>query len=178
MLGYEHPFRDGNGRTARALFYWFMLKNEYDLFKYVSISKLLKDDPRGYELSYVYTEKDQNDLTYFIDFQLDIILAAFDELKQYLRVKTDEFNQVIELLEKSKYNALNFVQKDILKKATKEPGRIFTVKEIASAYVISGNTARTYLNALVKDKLLLQTKEGRTLLYLSPSDLRVRLKAS
>ena len=93
------------------------------------ISKLLKDDPRGYELSYVYTEKDQNDLTYFIDFQLDIILAAFDELKQYLRVKTDEFNQVIELLEKSKYNALNFVQKDILKKATKEPGRLFTVKK-------------------------------------------------
>lgn len=178
MLGYEHPFRDGNGRTARALFYWFMLKNEYDLFKYVSISKLLKDDPRGYGLSYVYTEKDQNDLTYFIDFQLDIILAAFDELKQYLRVKTDEFNQVVELLEKSKYNALNFVQKDILKKATKEPGRLFTVKEIASAYVISSNTARTYLNALVKDKLLLQTKEGRTLLYLSPSDLRVRLKAS
>lgn len=51
MLGYEHPFRDDNGRTARALFYWFMLKNEYDLFRYVSISKLLKDDPKGYGLS-------------------------------------------------------------------------------------------------------------------------------
>ncbi|WP_286640183.1 Fic family protein [Thiopseudomonas alkaliphila] len=178
MLGYEHPFRDGNGRTARALFYWFMLKYEYDLFKYVSISKLLKDDPKGYGLSYVYTEKDQNDLTYFIDFQLDTILAAFDELQQYLQVKTDEFYQVVDLLEKSKYKSLNFVQKDILKKATKEPGRIFTVKEIANSYMISDNTARTYLNSLVKYKLLLQTKDGRTILYLSPSDLRVRLKAS
>lgn len=178
MLGYEHPFRDGNGRTARALFYWFMLKHEYDLFNYVSISKLLKDDPKGYGLSYMYTEKDQNDLTYFIDFQLDIILSAFDELQQYLQIKTDEFHQVVELLENSKYSTLNFVQKDVLKKATKEPGRIFTVKEVANSYVISDNTARTYLNLLVKNKLLLQTKDGRTTLYLSPSDLRERLTAS
>ena len=175
MLGFEHPFRDGNGRTARALFYWFMLKNDYDLFKYVSISKLLKDDPKGYGLSYLYTEKDQNDLTYFIDFQLDIILAAFDELQQYLQSKTDEFREVVELLENSKHRMLNFVQKDILKKATKEPGRIFTVKAISNSYVISENTARTYLNELVKYKLLLQTKDGRTILYLSPADLRVRL---
>lgn len=175
MLGYEHPFRDGNGRTARALFYWFMLKKEYELFKYISISKLLKDNPKGYGLSYMYTEKDQNDLTYFIDFQLDIILSAFDELQQYLQVKTDEFHQVVELLEGSKFSTLNFVQKDILKKATKEPGRLFTVKEISNSYSISENTARTYLSALVDNKLLLQTKDGRTILYISPSDLRTRL---
>jgi len=175
MLGYEHPFRDGNGRTARALFYWYMLKHEYDLFKYVSISKLLKDDPKGYGLSYMYTEKDQNDLTYFIDFQLDVILAAFEELQQYLKVKTDEFHQVVELLENSRFSDLNFVQKDVLKKATKEPGRIFTVKEVSNSYMIVENTARTYLNALVNLKLLLQTKDGRTALYLSPSDLRNRL---
>ncbi|WP_461534621.1 Fic family protein [Spongorhabdus nitratireducens] len=176
MLGYEHPFRDGNGRTARALFYWFMLRNEYDLFKYVSISKLLKEDPKGYGLSYLYTEKDQNDLTYFIDFQLDIILSSFDDLQRYLKSKTDEFNQVLEILESSRFsNILNFVQKDLVKKATKEPGRIFTVKEISNSYVISENTARSYLNQLVKHKLLLDTKDGRTRLYLSPSDLRSRL---
>ena len=175
MLGYEHPFRDGNGRTARALFYWFMLKYNYDLFKYVSISKLLKNDPKGYGFSYMYTEKDQNDLTYFIDFQLNIILKAFEELQQYLKVKTDEFHQVVELLEGSNYGNLNFVQKDILKKGTKEPGRSFSVKEVANSYGIVDNTARTYLNTLVKHKLLLQTKDGRTLLYLAPSDLRKRL---
>jgi len=178
MMGYEHPFRDGNGQTARALFYWFMLKHEYELFKYISISKLLKDDPKGYGLSYMYTEKDQNDLTYFIDFQLDIILSAFDELQQYLQVKADEFHQVMELLENSKYSTLNFVQKDLLKKATKAPGRIFTVKEVANSYVISENTARTYLRALVEHKLLLLTKEGRTAMYVSPSDLRSRLTAT
>ncbi|MDP2560126.1 Fic family protein [Psychrobium sp. 1_MG-2023] len=177
MLGYEHPFRDGNGRTARALFYWFMLKHEYDLFKYISISKLLKDDPKGYGLSFIYTEKDQNDLTYFIDFQLDIILSAFEELQKYLQTKTDEFNQVLEMLDDSKFSGkLNFVQKDIIKKGTKEPGRIFTVKEIASSYEIGETSARTYLKKLVELKLILKTMDGRTTLYISPSDLRDRLK--
>lgn len=177
MIGYEHPFRDGNGRTARALFYWFMLKSEYELFRYVSISKLLKDDPKGYGLSYMYTEKDQNDLTYFIDFQLDIILAAFDELQIYLKHKTDEFYQVLKILEDSKYsNLLNFVQKDIIKKGTKEPGRFFTAKEVSNSYGISENTARTYLAGLVDLKLLMPTKDGRTKLYFAPSDLMRRLK--
>lgn len=26
LIGYIHPFVDGNGRTARALFYWYLLK--------------------------------------------------------------------------------------------------------------------------------------------------------
>ena len=64
MMGYEHPFRDGNGRVARALFYWFMLKSEYTLFKFVSISKLLKEKPKEYGMSYMYTEKDSNDLMF------------------------------------------------------------------------------------------------------------------
>ena len=176
MIGYEHPFRDGNGRTARALFYWYMLKNDYELFRYISISKLLKDDPKGYGLSFMYTEKDQNDLTYFIDFQLDIILAAFDELQVYLDTKTEEFQQVLQVLGNSKFSStLNFVQKDILKKATKEPGRVFTVKEIASSYSIADNTSRNYLNELVGMKLLLSTKDSRTYIYISPADLMERL---
>ena len=28
-LAYDHPFEDGNGRTARALFYWSMLRRGY-----------------------------------------------------------------------------------------------------------------------------------------------------
>lgn len=176
MIGYEHPFRDGNGRTARALFYWFMLKKEYDLFKYVSISMLLKKDPKGYGLSFLYTERDGNDLTYFIEYQLSIILAAIEELKKYLKNKTDEFNRVVEILDNSAIGReLNFVEKDIIKKGTKEPGRIFTVKEISNSYSLAENTARVYLNRLVDLKLLLQTKDGRTVLYFAPSDLKSRL---
>ncbi|WP_394202483.1 Fic family protein [Marinagarivorans algicola] len=176
MMGYEHPFRDGNGRTARALFYWFMLKSEYTLFKFVSISKLLKEKPKEYGMSYMYTEKDANDLTYFIYFQLDIILHAFEELKTYLGKKTNEFQKIAEILEKTIWgNTLNFVQKDLIKKAVKEPGRIFNAKEVSHSYAVSSNTARAYLAKLAELKLLLATKDGKTLIYIAPSDLLSKL---
>lgn len=177
MIGYEHPFRDGNGRTARALFYWYMLKEQYNLFNYISISKLLKDDPKGYGLSYMYTERDQNDLTYFIDFQLDIILSAFNDLQQYLQIKTDEFSQIVKLLEDSQYSGqLNFIQKDLIKKSSKAPGRVFTAKEISSSYDVALNTARKNLDQLSGMKLLLKLKDGKTNLYIAPADLKNRLK--
>lgn len=176
MIGYEHPFRDGNGRTARAIFYWYMLKCEYNLFKYVSISKLLKEKPKEYGLAFLYSEKDQNDLTYFIYFQLEIILAAFNELKNYLNDKATEFKKTAELLEQTRWGQLlNFIQKDLIKKAVKEPGRIFTVKEVSSSYSIAQNTARSYLNKLAEMKLLLDSKDGKRVIYIAPSDLVSKL---
>lgn len=77
-LGYEHPFRDGNGRVARALFYWFMFKNEFSAFRYIAISLLLRNAPVKYGRSYLHTEADELDLTYFIEFQCSIILRAVD----------------------------------------------------------------------------------------------------
>ena len=178
MIGYEHPFRDGNGRTARALFYWFMLKNDYTLFKYISISKSLREKPKDYGLSYMYTEKDDNDLTYFTYFQLEIIITAFDELKSYLSNKAHDFKEISEILEKTAWgDKLNFIQKDLIKKAVKEPGRVFSAKEISNSYAISANTARSYLAKLAEMKLFLSTKEGKTLIYIAPSNLLTKLNA-
>jgi len=41
-IGYDHPFVDGNGRTARALFYWAMLHDGYWLTRYLSVSSILR----------------------------------------------------------------------------------------------------------------------------------------
>lgn len=176
MLGYEHPFRDGNGRTARALFYWFMLKCEYKLFKYISISKLLKEKPKEYGLAFMYTETDQNDLTYFIYFQLEIILSAFEDLEKYLNEKSQEFQRITELLQNTKWGGvLNFIQKDLIKKAVKEPGRVFTAKGVSNSYSISANTARAHLQKLIDHKLFLSSKDGKTVMYIAPSDLFSKL---
>ena len=177
MIGYEHPFADGNGRTARAIFYWYMLKSGYDYFEYISISKLLKEAPKQYGLSFLYSEIDDNDLTYFIDYQLDIILRAIDELMKYLEKKSREFEEVNGLLNSSKIGAsLNFIQKDILKKAMKSPGRIFTSKEIAHEYDKSLNSARKYLNELVEYKTLAIIKNGKTKEYIALSNILEELK--
>jgi Fic family protein len=66
--GYDHPFRNGNGRSARALFYWRMLREGYWLFEFISISTVLKNASAQYGRSYLYTETDDNDATYFVDF--------------------------------------------------------------------------------------------------------------
>ncbi len=173
MVGYEHPFADGNGRTARAIFYWFMLKNGFSFFEYLSISKLLKEAPIKYGMAYLYTEIDENDLTYFIYYQTNIILRAMEELFGYLDAKSRELEEVLVLLEDSKVgDLLNFIQKDIVKKAMKNPGRIFTTKEIVKDYDISDNTARKYLKSLVKYKILASFKEGRTVNYIALANIR------
>lgn len=172
MIGYEHPFSNGNGRSARALFYWFMLKSGFDYFEYISISKLLKEAPKQYAMSYLYSEIDDNDLTYFIYYQVDIILRAIDELLGYLQKKSIEYEEITDILKDSPLNeALNFVQKDIVKKAIKNPGRVFTGLEIAADYAISPTTARKYLKELVEYKILGNYKNGRTVAYIAPANL-------
>ena len=84
-LGYEHPFRDGNGRVARALFYWFMFKNDFSAFRYIAISVLLRNAPVKYGRSYLNSEADDLDLTYFIDFQCWVVLRAVSSFTEAYR---------------------------------------------------------------------------------------------
>jgi Fic family protein len=65
----------------------------------------------------------------------------------------------------------------LIKKAVKEPGRIFSAKEVANAYSISANTGRVYLAKLAELKLFLTTKDGKTLIYIAPSDLLSKLNS-
>ena len=87
MVGYIHPFGDGNGRTARALFYWSMLRSGYWLFEYVSISKLIQEKRNAYDTAFIYTETDDFDLTYFIYNQVEIIIKAIAALKTHIERK-------------------------------------------------------------------------------------------
>jgi len=177
MIGYIHPFSDGNGRTARALFYWFMLKYGYDYFEYISISKLLKDAPAKYSKAYQYVDADDNDLNYFIFHQIDVILRAIDELHKYLKVQSEAYQEVNVILQESHLKKkLNFIQKDIIKTAIKNPGKIFKAIEVAVEYDIAINTARTYLHKLLEYKIFSPYKEGRTKAYISPANLQEILK--
>jgi len=65
-LAWDHPFVDENGRTARALFYWCMARQGYWLCEFVSISRILRRARGQYARAYLYTETDDNDVTYFL----------------------------------------------------------------------------------------------------------------
>ncbi|MCK5085821.1 Fic family protein, partial [Candidatus Parcubacteria bacterium] len=83
-IGYLHPFTDGNGRLARLLFYWYLLRKGYWAFAYLPISKIIKLSPMQYEMAYVYSEQDDNDLTYFANYNIQKIKLAIRSFNEYL----------------------------------------------------------------------------------------------
>ena len=146
MIGFIHPFVDGNGRTARALFYWYLLKEGYWLVEYLSISRIIKESKGQYEKAYLYTEADDYDLTYFLTYQLRVLHKACEALKQYLHMKQKEAYQATYLL---KISGINERMAELLKLLCDEPERILTIKEVEHRFQVSNYTARTDLKALV-----------------------------
>ena len=82
-LAYDHPFVDGNGRTARAIFYWSMLRHGYSLVEYISISKIILRAPARYGMAFLYSETDENDLTYFLHYHADVVLKAIEDFRSF-----------------------------------------------------------------------------------------------
>ncbi len=162
MIGFIHPFVDGNGRTARALFYWYLLKNGYWLTEYLSVSRLIAKSKTQYSSAYLYSELDQNDITYFINYNVKMMRLAFDSLQQYIQRKINEKKQYIHF---QKIKGINERQAVILKWIYDKPDIFITVKEAENRFNISNQTARTDLNDL-KEK-------G----YLEPIDLNKKTKA-
>jgi Fic family protein len=161
LIGYIHPFEDGNGRTARALFYWFLLRNDYWLAEFMAISRIIKRGPSKYSRAYIHTEKDNNDLTYFINYNIRILKMAWDDLNQYIekKMKMKKRNDHDRLLINK---GLNNRQIYVLRKLMKDPSAQFTVKEIMNTFSVVHQTARTDLMRLVEIGFLNKYEMGKT----------------
>lgn len=151
LIGYIHPFVDGNGRTARAIFYWYLLKNGYWLTEYLSISRVIMQTKVQYEKAYLYTEIDDMDVTYFIHYQVKVLIKAFEDLKEYVAKKKKE---EIKLLKFLQLEGINERQAEILYKLEKKENKSFTVKEIENTYAVTNQTARTDIEELVEKEFL------------------------
>lgn len=166
MIGYEHPFRDGNGRVARSLFYWYMFKCEYPSFRYMAISSLLKNAPKKYVCSYLNTEYDEFDLTYFFEYQCKIISEALCNFKELYEKTRDEINKFNSwFFESGLYTKLSMHQKTILQVAKRGISSIFTIRDVEKNLGCSYNTAASVLNGLVDFGLFQKEKHGRTWIY-------------
>lgn len=147
LIGYIHPFVDGNGRTARALFYWYLLKNGYWLTEYLSISRVILKTKTQYEKAFIYTEIDEMDVTYFIQYQVKVLIQAFEDLKIYIAKKKNEDNKLSKYL---KLKNINERQAQILFWVDEDNNRFFTVKEIENIFTVTNQTARTDIEELVE----------------------------
>jgi len=158
-LVYDHPFVDGNGRTARALFYWAMLHSGYWVFEFISISKILRKAPVKYGRSFLYTETDSNDLTYFLIAQTQVIRRAIRELHEYIARKTNEVREVE--LHMRALDLFNHRQVDVIRNALKHPGQRYTIASHQKSQNVVYQTARTDLLDLGSRGVLDQRKKRK-----------------
>lgn len=173
-LAYDHPFEDGNGRTARALFYWYLRTRGYWLVEYLSISRILRDAPAQYGKSFLFTESDERDMTYFLVYQLNVIHRAVEELHAYLNRKVKEIRDVERLMKGSP--DFNHRQLALLGHALRMPDQIYTFRSHAQSHGVTHETARNDFAPLVDRGLLQRRRVRGTYQFRAPGNLGTLLR--
>lgn len=173
LIGYIHPFVDGNGRTARAIFYWYLISKGYWLVEYMSISRIIIKSPAKYARAYLHSEYDENDLTYFIEYNLRAMDLALQELKKYIQRKIQEKQSLYKII---KNENVNERQAELLKALLVDNQKSLTIKEVQTRFAIVYQTARVDLLGLVEMGYLTEKKFGKKLVFFRVDDLEERLE--
>jgi len=143
QIGYDHPFCDGNGRTARAIFYWHLLRTGYSFFEFLPISPMFLRSPGRYARAYLYTETDDFDATYFIMYNLRVVRRGRERLRQYIERKQSQLAQAHRIFHSDPH--LNHRQKELLLKAARNPDTLLTINVHQRSSGIAYATARADL---------------------------------
>jgi Fic family protein len=170
MMGYDHYFEDGNGRTARALFYWVMLREGFWLTEFITISRILKGAPSKYAQSFLLTEDDDGDLTHFFLYQLTVILRAISDLHDYLARKADEISEVQARI-KATPGEFNHRQLGLLDHALRNASATYSATSHSRTHRVSDETARQDLRDLTARGLLQQSRVGKRYVWAPVPDL-------
>ena len=173
-LAYIHPFIDGNGRTSRALFYWYVLKKGYWLFEFLAISRIILKAPAQYANAYLYSEIDDQDLTYFIIFNLKAISLAVEALHVYLAKQQIKLKEGEKLLRQ--YPGLNHRQHELLNHAISHPDTSYSLEYYKNLYGVVYETARRDLMSLEKEGLLDKIRSGKIHYFLPSKKLHEKLR--
>lgn len=151
MVAYVHPFADGNGRTARALFYWYMLKQGYWLTEYLSISRVIAKSKKSYEKAFLYTEADGMDMGYFVAYNMRVLQQSFKQLQDYIKRKQEEKRAANSFL---RIGNINTRQAQIIKMFADDSNLVVTIADLQAKFLVSPTTAKADVVGLMNMGLL------------------------
>jgi len=164
-IWYLHPFCDWNWRTARAVFYWYLLKKWYLWFSFIPISNIIKDSKTQYKNAYIYSEQDDNDLTYFLVYLANSTKKAFKEYEKYILEKAKEKESY-----DFKHLDLNERQEKLLIYFSRSPDSFTTTTSHMNYYQVSKLTAIKDLKHLENMWILKSKKVWKFVRYFKSDD--------
>ena len=159
FVAYIHPFFDGNGRAARTLFYFKMIKNDLKFVELLSISANLKKHGKRYEKSFELVKEHDLDMTFFIDFCLDSLIVALEKVE-------NKVNYLMGFSSLQDSMKINPSQVSLLQRMALNKYKPFTIEEYAKDIGKSREIARRGLKSLAKRGLLKEEKRGKKFVYL------------
>ncbi len=158
FIAYIHPFFDGNGRTARTLFYFEMIKNNLKFVELLAISANLKEHGKRYEKSFELVKEHEWDMTFFIDFCLDSLLMALEKAER-------KVNFLISFSKFKDLMGINSSQVLLLQRMALNKHSFITIEKYAGDIGKSREIARRELKGLLKKSLLREKKKGKKFIY-------------
>ncbi|MBN1585447.1 Fic family protein [Candidatus Uhrbacteria bacterium] len=172
-IGYLHPFPDGNGRIARAIFYWYLMKHGYWAIAYLPLSAKIKQSPKQYSMAYIYAEQDDLDLTYFIDYNLSKLQLAIGDFQEYISRKTQEESKL--RLALGSNEEINDRQKEVLSYLARNPQEKMTIGQHQARTAVTRATARKDLYSLCDQGYLSVVKQKGHFVNFIPTDKTISL---
>ena len=172
-LGYDHPFEDGNGRTARASLLsrdarTRILALRIRLHLEASAKSILSStaDPTCTQRRITSTPRTSSFIT------SRILRRAIEELQAYLVRKMEELRETLSLLRRT---GLNHRQIALMTNALRHEGAVYTIRSHSQSHRVTRQSARTDLADLEARGLLEHAVVGRQFDYYPAPNLRAQL---
>jgi hypothetical protein len=155
------PFEAYNPVFASLLCHAFLIKESYPLFSYLGLSQYLSKDKAQYFKILAYSQSDEQDLTYAINYLLDIWFNALIALKDKVGIQLQEEGMISAQI----LRELNFRQLAFLTEAGKHPDWVYRIAAYKKRFGITYETARTDLMKLRRWDLMQEYKIGKAFCY-------------
>jgi Fic family protein len=144
-----HPFKDGNGRTARLLTLLLLYHAGYKVGKYISLERIIEDSKETYYETLERSSKGWHEQNHVVDSWLHyfygVLIAAYKELEARVGGLKEEGSKTEQIKA--------YIQKTI---------KPFSIAEIAEAFPsISRDMIRLVLRELRDNGIVASTGRGR-----------------